>query len=181
MKKQYLVFAFLIAVIAYLIYTQGCTLTFRCDRREGYDSSGICSTTASYGADSAFIASCSAYQKVCGEDSTSAVVHQINGAYGLNSVKANAKMDYLVKNVVADKCCDPAQQDHGNCTGNPETHNSPGTPYVPAPRVDITHRHPEMHNSVGRSARGGHSGHDHGAYSGGYGDIPIKGMPPGYG
>jgi hypothetical protein len=126
MKQVYLIIGFLIAVVAYLIYTQGCALTLRCDRREGYDSTGICSTAASYGADSAFVASCSAYQQVCGEDSTNTVVRQINGEYGLNSDRADAKMDYLVKNVVANKCCDPAQQDHGNCTGNPETHNSPG-------------------------------------------------------
>lgn len=122
MKTEHLLIGILIAVIAYLIYTQGCSLTLTCPgKTEGYDTTGICSQVSAYGADAAFVASCNAYQQVCGEDSTSTAVHQINGEYGLNSIMADSKMDYLVKNVVDAKCCDPAQQDQGNCTGNPET------------------------------------------------------------
>jgi hypothetical protein len=117
MKKEYLVIGFLIAVVAYLIYTQGCTLTLRCDNKEGYDDTPICSKVSTYGADAAFVASCNAYQTACGEDSTSIVVHDINGEYGLNSDQADASMAYLVANVGTQKCCDPASPDAANCTG----------------------------------------------------------------
>lgn len=79
---------------------------------------GICADAAGDGADSNFVASCTAYQKACGEASTSVVVHQLDGEYGLNSDTADSKMSYLVANVGTQKCCDPNNQDAGNCTGN---------------------------------------------------------------
>ena len=121
MKTQHILIGVLVVVVVYYLFNiHGCKL--RCSgHREGYSPNaptGICADAAGDGADSAFVASYGAYQKACGEASASVVVHQLDGEYGLNSDMADSKMSYLVASVATQKCCDPNNQDAGNCTGN---------------------------------------------------------------
>lgn len=86
--------------------------------RPGAKATGICADAANYGADANFVSLCTSYQTVCGETSTSTVVHQIDGEYGLNSDSADSAIQSLLANVKTAGCCNPNNEDAANCTGS---------------------------------------------------------------
>lgn len=115
-KTKLYIVLFVFATLIFLYVKGRCSLT--CHRNEKFEISGICSDAAGDGASSKFVELCESYQNACGVDSASVVVHQIDGEYGLRSDTAESKLGGMVNNLSKIGCCNPQNQDDGNCTGN---------------------------------------------------------------
>lgn len=105
----------LLVLVSFLLFT-------RCGGKEKYsaDGTGICSQAGQNGADSTFVNTCRSYRGICGENSTTTVVQQIDGSVGLNSDQADSMMQTCLSFAQQNKsqCCDPNSPDTSFCTGN---------------------------------------------------------------
>lgn len=123
MRTNLVICLIVVLAVLYAVYNR-CSVTCQGSHKRSnfrgmtFNATGICSDAAGDGADAAFISACTSYQTICGEDSTSTAVHQINGEYGLNSSQADTAMQTLLSNVKTAGCCNPSNQDASNCTGN---------------------------------------------------------------
>ena len=113
MKTLYII-VILFGILAVIYVSSNCFSK----GRENLVLEGICSDAAGAGADQKFVGLCSKYQAKCGENSTSVVIHDIAGEYGLNSDMADTMLGKLVNSMNKIGCCNPQNPDDGNCTGN---------------------------------------------------------------